>query len=119
MKTSTQYSAERRERAVRFSRIAKREKRPLGDFFGLNNFGVNLTRVAPGGESALMHAHSRQDELIYVLEGETTLAPGMCAGFAARGEAHHVVNRTDRDAVTADMQGYARRHPRTACAGGC
>ncbi len=85
------------------SRMAKREKRPLGDFFGLKNFGVNLTRLAPGGESALMHAHSRQDEFIYVLEGETTLAPGMCAGFAARGEAHHVVNRTVRDAVILEI----------------
>ena len=45
-----------------FSRMARREKRPLGDLFGLKNFGVNLTRLAPGGESALLHRHSRQDE---------------------------------------------------------
>src|SRR5206468_2731353 len=38
-----------------FSRMLKREKRPLGDLFGLRNFGVNLTRLAPGGESALFH----------------------------------------------------------------
>ena len=56
-----------------FSRMAKREKRPLGDLFGLRNFGVNLTRLAPGGESALVHRHSRQDEFVYVLEGEPTL----------------------------------------------
>ena len=71
----------------------KREKRRIGDFFGLKNFGVNLTRLAPGGWSALMHAHSKQDELIYVLKGEPTLvtesgarplAPGMCAGFRCR-----------------------------------
>jgi uncharacterized cupin superfamily protein len=91
-----------------FSRMAQREKRPLGDLFGLKNFGVNLTRLAPGGESALLHRHSRQDELIYVLEGEPTLVteteevpltPGMCAGFAAQGIAHQLVNRTDRDVV--------------------
>jgi len=91
-----------------FSRMAKRVKRPLGDLFGLKNFGVNLTRLAPGGESALLHRHSRQDELIYVLEGEPTLItdteevelmPGMCAGFPARGIAHQLVNRTDRDVV--------------------
>ena len=41
-----------------FSRMAKRETRPLGDLFGLRNFGVNLTRIAPGGESALLHRHS-------------------------------------------------------------
>ena len=29
------------------SRMAGREKRPLGDLFGLTNFGVNLTRLAP------------------------------------------------------------------------
>ena len=88
--------------------MAKREKRPLGDLFGLKNFGVNLTRLALGGESALLHRHSRQDELIYVLEGEPTLVtdteevplmPGMCAGFPARGIAHQLVNRTDRDVV--------------------
>ncbi len=86
-----------------FSRMAKREKRPLGDRFGLANFGVNLTRLAPGGESALLHRHTRQDEFVYVLEGhptlvtdagEAALAPGMCAGFPAAGVAHHLVNRT-------------------------
>lgn len=89
-------------------RMAGREKRALGDHFGLTNFGVNITRLAPGGESALKHRHSCQDELVYVLRGaptlvtesgETELAPGMCAGFPAGGEAHHLVNRSDRDVV--------------------
>lgn len=91
-----------------FSRMAGREKRPLGDLFGLKNFGVNLTRLAPGGESALLHRHTRQDEFIYILEGrptlvtesgEATLEPGMCAGFPAAGEAHQLVNRTDQPVV--------------------
>jgi uncharacterized cupin superfamily protein len=91
-----------------FSRMRKREKRPLGDLFGLKNFGVNLTRLMPGGESALLHRHSRQDEFVYVLEGEPTLvtdqgdvqlSPGMCAGFPAQGIAHQLVNRTDGDVV--------------------
>ena len=86
-----------------FSRMAKREKRQLGDVFGLKNFGVNLTRLAPGGESALLHRHSKQDEFVYILEGEATLVteteevtlgPGMCAGFPAAGIAHQLVNRT-------------------------
>jgi uncharacterized cupin superfamily protein len=90
------------------SRMAKREKRALGDQFGLSNFGVNLTRLSPGGESALLHRHSRQDEFIYVIEGEPTLvteegdtrlAPGMCAGFPAGGQAHQIVNRTEADVV--------------------
>src|SRR3954463_3155863 len=72
------------------AQMVGREKRPLGDVFGLTNFGVNLTRIRPGGSSALRHAHTLQDEFIYVLEGdpvlvtdsgETRLAPGMCAGF--------------------------------------
>ena len=91
-----------------FSRMGKREKRPLGDLFGLKNFGVNLTRLKPGGESALLHRHSKQDEFVYILEGNPTLvtdrgeialAPGMCAGFAAGGIAHQLVNRTDGDVV--------------------
>ena len=91
------------------SRMLKREKRPLGDLFGLANFGVNLTRLDPGGESALRHAHTRQDEFVYILEGRptlitdagrTALAPGMCAGFkAGAGDAHHLVNETDEDVV--------------------
>ena len=91
------------------SRMAGREKRPLGDLFGLTNFGVNLTRLAPGAVSALRHAHSRQDEFVYVIEGhptlvtdagETQLAPGMCAGFkAGSGDAHHLLNRTRSDVL--------------------
>jgi uncharacterized cupin superfamily protein len=85
------------------SRMKRREKRPLGDLFGLKNFGVNLTTISPGGESALLHRHSRQDEFVYILqgeptlvteEGETYLAPGMCVGFPAQGAAHQLVNRT-------------------------
>ena len=30
------------------SQVSGREKRQLGDVFGLSNFGVNLTRMAPG-----------------------------------------------------------------------
>jgi uncharacterized cupin superfamily protein len=89
------------------SRMAGRLKRPLGDLFGLTNFGVNLTRLAPGAASSLRHAHSKQDEFVFVLEGEptlitdegeTALRPGMCAGFkAGTGNGHHLVNRTARD----------------------
>jgi len=91
-----------------FTRMAKREKRALGDFFGLKNFGVNLTRLAPGGESALLHSHSKQDEFVFILQGEPTLvtetgeialSPGMCAGFPARGAAHQLVNRTEKDVL--------------------
>tara|TARA_R110002094_G_scaffold219332_1_gene191260 strand:+ start:717 stop:1202 length:486 start_codon:yes stop_codon:yes gene_type:complete len=91
-----------------FSRMSGREKRQLGDMFGLRNFGVNMTRLAPGGESALLHRHTQQDEFIYILEGAPTLitedeerllAPGYCAGFPAAGPAHQLVNRTDREVL--------------------
>lgn len=94
------------------SRMAARTKRPLGDIFGLNNFGVNLTRLAPGAASSLHHRHSMQDEFIYVLEGEPTLLtdtgetllhPGMVAGFCASGTAHHLENRTDQDCVILEI----------------
>jgi uncharacterized cupin superfamily protein len=91
------------------SRMAGRVKRPLGDLFGLVNFGVNLTRLTPGSVSSLLHAHTKQDEFIYILEGqptlvtesgETLLSPGMCAGFKGGTEqAHQLVNRTNADVV--------------------
>ena len=91
-----------------FTRMGKREKRPLGDLFGLTRFGVNLTRLAPGGESALLHRHSAQDGFLFILEGRPTLVtdagevalePGMCAGFPAAGAAHQLVNRTEIDVL--------------------
>ena len=94
------------------AKVAGREKRPLGERFGLNVFGVNLTRLAPGAWSALHHRHSRQDEFIYVVEGTPTLitdagatllAPGMCAGFPAGGTAHHLENRSDADVVILEI----------------
>jgi uncharacterized cupin superfamily protein len=91
------------------ARIGAREKRPLGDIFGLRNFGVNLTRLPPGAASALRHAHARQDEFVYILEGtptlvtddgETLLSPGLCAGFPhGTGNAHHLVNRSGAEVV--------------------
>lgn len=92
--------------------VAGRTKQPLGDIFGLSNFGVNRTRFAPGAASALFHSHSRQDEFIYILSGEvvlrsgdseTLLTEGMCAGFAAGGTAHQVVNRSGLEAVILEV----------------
>lgn len=91
------------------SRMVGREKHPLGDLFGLSNFGVNLTRLAPGAISALRHAHTKQDEFIFVLQGHPTLisdegscqlSPGACAGFrAGTGNAHHLVNNSGGEVV--------------------
>ena len=91
------------------SRMVGREKRQLGDLFGLTNFGVNLTRLAPNSVSALRHAHTKQDEFVYILqgrptlhtdEGRTQLSPGMCAGFkAGTGNGHRLINETTEDVV--------------------
>lgn len=89
------------------SRMAGREKRPLGELFGLANFGVNLVRLMPGAGSALRHAHSRQDEFVYILQGhpvlitdagETQLSAGMCAGFKfGTGNGHQLLNRSSEE----------------------
>jgi uncharacterized cupin superfamily protein len=83
--------------------------RRLGDHAGLKNFGVNLVRIVPGGQSSARHAHKVQDEFIYVLSGEVvletdagaeTLRPGMCAGFpAGTGNAHRFINKTTSDVM--------------------
>jgi uncharacterized cupin superfamily protein len=86
-----------------------RYNRRLGDHAGLQNYGVVMTRIVPGGQSSHRHAHSRQDEFIYVLEGEVTLETdageqillaGLCAGFpAGTGDGHRFVNHSSADAV--------------------
>jgi len=105
--------------------MAGREKRTLGDLFGLANFGVNLTRLAPGAASALRHAHATQDEFIYVLEGcptlvtdegKTVLSPGMCAGFkSGSGNAHCLLNETSADVLYLEVgdrsAGDSARYP--------
>jgi len=93
-----------------FDRVVQgRQRRRLGNAAGLDQFGVNLTTLGPGAASALRHWHEREDELVYILEGEvvliedggeTLLKPGDAAGFkAGSGNGHHLVNRTQRDVV--------------------
>lgn len=101
------------------SRVLPREKRALGDAFGLTGFGVNLTVLHPGAESSMRHWHSHEDELVYILDGEVVLVsdageqllgPGMVVGFAA-GErnAHQLVNRSDRPATYLEVGGRNAR----------
>lgn len=95
------------------TQVEGRIKRRLGDHFGLKNFGVNLTQLLPGAVSALMHSHSRQDEFVFVLEGECIarlgeaeyrLGPGDCFGFAAgTGLAHQLVNRSQETVSYLEM----------------
>ncbi len=85
--------------------VAGRSRQRVGNAAGLTNFGVNLTTLAPGAQSALRHWHSHQDEFIYVVSGELTLVtdsganlltPGMMAAFpAGLANGHHVINRSE------------------------
>lgn len=85
------------------SRMGDRAKRRLGPALGLTQFGVNLVRLGPGGQSALRHWHSREEEFVYLLEGELVLRTdageqilreGDCAGYpAGTGDGHQLVNR--------------------------
>jgi uncharacterized cupin superfamily protein len=90
------------------ARVANRSRRKLGDACGLTQFGVNLTTLGPGAQSALRHWHTLEDEFVHVLSGELvlvtdaseqTLTAGQCAGFpAGKRDGHHFVNRTERPA---------------------
>jgi len=87
----------------------KRWNRRLGDYGGLKNYGVNFVRVEPGGQSSARHAHTKQDEFVYVIEGELvlvtdagreTVGPGTCVAFpAGTGDGHHFLNSSDKDAA--------------------
>jgi len=90
------------------SRVGDRTKVKLGDAFGLTQYGVNHVTLGPGGQSALRHFHSHEDELVVVLEGELVLVTnlgeqivtaGMCVGFrAGSANAHHLLNRSSAPA---------------------
>jgi uncharacterized cupin superfamily protein len=98
------------------SQVKGRLKQKLGECFGLTQFGVNLTHLAPGAVSALAHSHSKQDEFIYVLEGSPTmvlgeqeflLSAGDCYGFkASTGTAHQLVNRSQATVTYLEMGDY-------------
>src|SRR4029453_4302590 len=91
------------------SRMLGRVKHPLGDLFGIANFGVNLTRLAPTAASPLGPGQTKEEEFIYILqghptlhtdEGRTQLSPGMCAGFkAGTGNGHRLINATTEEVV--------------------
>ena len=96
--------------------------RRLGRAAGLTRFGVNLSRIPPGAWSSQRHWHSHEDEFVMVVEGElalitdageTRLGAGDCAAFKAGvADGHHLVNRSDRDAVVLEVGNSDREHDR-------
>ncbi len=103
--------------------VEGRERKRLGNAVGLDQFGVNLSRLKPGAASSQRHWHRHEDELVYVLEGElvlvedggeTVLKPGDAAGFkASSGIAHCLVNRSERDAVYLEIGSRAAHETAT------
>jgi uncharacterized cupin superfamily protein len=101
--------------------VAGRSRKRLGNAAGLDQFGVNLTTLKPGAASALRHWHEREDELVYILEGEvvliedggeTALKAGDAAGFKANvPNGHHLVNKSSSDAVYLEI-GTRSKHER-------
>jgi uncharacterized cupin superfamily protein len=95
-----------------------RHKQAIGEVAGLTQFGVNITRISPGAASALRHWHENEDEFIFMLEGELVLAEndgevvlkaGDAAGFkAGSGNAHRLINRSNRDAVYFEIGSRAK-----------
>src|SRR5262249_15349263 len=89
--------------------VLGRERKRLGNAVGLDQFGVNLSRLKPGAAASQRHWHKDEDELVYMLEGElvlvedggeTVLRPGDAAGWkAGMPNGHCLINRADRDAV--------------------
>lgn len=90
-----------------------RARLAIGDVAGLTQFGVNLLQLPPGAWSSLRHWHSAEDEFAWILEGEvvlvtdageTPLRAGDCAAFRAGDpDAHHLQNRSGRDALVLEM----------------
>jgi uncharacterized cupin superfamily protein len=99
--------------------VLGRERKRLGNAVGLDQFGVNLSRLRPGAASSQRHWHQNEDELVYVLEGElvlvedggeTALRPGDAAGWKAGvANGHCLINRTERDAVYIEIGSRAAR----------
>ena len=91
------------------SRTGAKHRRVLGEAAGLTQFGVNLSTLPPGTQSALRHWHENEDEFVWIVAGEvvlvedgaeTVLRPGDCAGFPAGvANGHHLVNRSDQPAT--------------------
>jgi len=101
--------------------VAGRSRKRLGNAAGLDQFGVNLTTLKPGAASTLRHRHEKEDEFVYILEGEvvlvdddgeTVLEPGEAAGCKANvRNGHHLLNKTDNDATFLEI-GTRSKHER-------
>ena len=90
-----------------------RVRRKIGDAAGLTQFGVNVLTLPPGAWSSQRHYHTREDELVFVLEGEVMLVTdagaerlvaGDAAGFKAGDrDGHCIQNHSNKTAVLLEI----------------
>ncbi|HET6440347.1 MAG TPA: cupin domain-containing protein [Anaeromyxobacter sp.] len=88
--------------------------RELGRATGAVQLGMSRERLPPGRRTSFTHAHSHEEEMVYVLEGECMLRlvepgkpareiplrAGHCVTFlAGTGVGHCAWNRSDRDCL--------------------
>jgi uncharacterized cupin superfamily protein len=82
-----------------FNPASEMRMAPLGGATGLKRLGVNLIRVPAGKESFIPHAHTIEEEFVFVLEGAGEvlldgvahpLRPGDFVGFPTDGVVHSV-----------------------------
>lgn len=79
----------------------------LGRALGLKRVAINYEVLAPGDRSSWPHAHSEEEEFIFILEGKPQvwidgnvydLNPGDCVGLPpGTGHAHTILNNTDKE----------------------
>jgi uncharacterized cupin superfamily protein len=89
--------------------VEGRARKRLARAAGLTQFGVNVCTLKSGAASSQRHWHEKEDELVFVLQGEvvliedggeTVLKPGDAAAWKAGvANGHCLMNRSDRDAV--------------------
>jgi uncharacterized cupin superfamily protein len=82
--------------------------RSLSQATGLNRIAVTIARIPPGKESFIYHAHSNEEEWIYILSGrgiaeigdaEYEVEPGDFMGFGLPQQPHHLRNPFDEELV--------------------
>ena len=81
---------------------------PLSRQAGMQRCHLSMGRLAPGKESFATHAHARQEEFIFILEGTGRLilgdqnidvGPGDFVGFPTDGTPHNLANSGNTELV--------------------
>lgn len=84
-------------------------QRSIGRAAGLQKIGVNLMRLPPGERSSWPHAEAKEEEFVYVVEGEVDawidgflhpMRPGDLAAFpTGTGICHCFINNGEHEAL--------------------